>query len=61
MTTRIRILSVQVTPHLVMDDGETLTPIETTPAMLTAADLAAFPEMLREQIAAEEARLNAED
>lgn len=48
--TRLRLVQVVVQPVVVLDDGETLTPVPSAPITLTDADLDAFPALLRAQL-----------
>jgi hypothetical protein len=57
--TRLRLVQLIVTPVLVADDGEHLTPVQAAPITVPAADLDGFPASFREQLAEQEAAMNA--
>ena len=58
---RLRLVSAVVHLNLVVDDGETLAPIESQPVIVMPADLDGLAERIRADLAAAEAQLPAQD
>ena len=56
---RVRVVSYLVQPHLVLDDGDTLTPLAVQPITVTAADWPQVQEMCARAIEALQAQLGA--
>lgn len=57
--TRLRLVHLVVQPVVVADDGEHLTPVDAGQMIVTVADLEGFAGAFREQLAEQEAQLNA--
>lgn len=56
--TRLRLIQLVVTPVIVADDGELLTPVQAGQITVSAADLDGFPEAFRAQLAEQETAMN---
>lgn len=58
---RARLLGLLVTPHLVIDDGENLTPIQASPLTVPAARLDDLPKLIRDALIDIQEQLNKEE
>lgn len=59
---RVRLLGLVISPHLVIDDGENLTPIHTTdPLTVPATQLENLPTLIRAALADIQGQLDAEE
>lgn len=58
---RVRLLGLLVTPHLVIDDGENLTPIQANPLTFPAVRLDDLPKLIREALVDIQEQMNGEE
>lgn len=56
--TRLRLVQLVITPVVVADDGEHLSPVQAGQVTVLAHELDDFPVAFRAQLAAQEERLN---
>jgi hypothetical protein len=62
MTAKLRLISVTLQPEFVLDDGDNLTPIQTEPVKVVAAEWTDYPQKgFEEARAALEAELTSDN
>lgn len=55
---KLRLVQLVVTPVIVADDGENLSPVQAGQVTVLASELDGFPEMFRAQLAKQEELMN---